>query len=545
MSQLKEQVLEAWHRLGSKAAVARELGINPKTVYKHLKNAGIGDTPVATGRVHYLPPQEKELPPEGEVARYILTCAQNNTKLHKRFWDSLVTYANHLGAELMVSRFTYNKASYSSAKSVKPGKGPTSDDKDKAWWDRELDPYICDDAMDSSGRWQLAPGLLWCAEMNILPTAARPLSGLQTYTGSDSGIFPHSKIAMESVATARYEPAKFNYTTGCVTQRNYIAKKTGLKAEFHHTYGALIVEVLSDGRWWVRQLNADARGRFYDCAEQVVFVEPDRVTPVTQVAAVNWGDVHASEIDEDVKIANWGEGGIIDVLRPKKQIMHDLLSFRSRGHHDMKSFGVMYQKFLGGEDSVEDEVNQTKAVADMAHREFCEMVVVNSNHDRHGERWLDEADYRKDLLNAEYFLEAQLARIRAYKMGAPWDFHKWSLQHAGVSRQVRFLERNESYQILGIECGLHGDEGPNGSRGTTANLSRLGARVNKGHDHSAAILDGVYSAGSCAVDLPYMNGPSSHSASHIVTYPNGKRTIITLRGRDWRAAGPDSKSERT
>ena len=38
------------------------------------------------------------------------------------------------------------------------------------------------------------------------------------------------------------EATKFNYSTGTVTQRNYIAKKEGLKAEFHHQYGALIVD---------------------------------------------------------------------------------------------------------------------------------------------------------------------------------------------------------------------------------------------------------------------------------------------------------------
>jgi hypothetical protein len=62
---------------------------------------------------------------------------------------------------------------------------------------------------------------------------------------------------MKSVASVKSDPTKFNWTTGTVTLRNYIQKKAGQKAEFHHCYGALLVEVDSTGAWGVRQLLAD------------------------------------------------------------------------------------------------------------------------------------------------------------------------------------------------------------------------------------------------------------------------------------------------
>ena len=533
-----------WNRLQNKKAIAECLGVSDMTVARYMREYGIDDRPVIGGKLTYIEENKKPLPPEGRIARYILTSAQNNTRVHRPFLKNLETYARFINAEIMVARFTYNKASYSSQKSVKPGKGPTANDKGEAWYDKALEPYFCDDTeFHGSGRWELAPGLLWCAEMNILPTASRPLSGLENYTGSDSAIFPHAKIALESVATAPHEPPKINYTTGSVTQRNYVQKKAGLKAEFHHAYAALIVEVNDQGDWWVRQLNADNKGSFYDCPalrhSGVVYVSEGEVEAVSGIEAINWGDAHFSEIDENVAWINWKDGGIIDQLRPNYQFIHDAVSFRERSHHEIKKFGRMYQKFIEGIDSVESGIDVTANYLKTAYRDWCDTVVINSNHDRHGERWLDECDYRHDLLNAEFFLEAQLARVRSIKQNASWDFAVWALKRAGVSEDIIFHPRNESFKIChkhgGIECGMHGDDGPDGARGTTGNLSKIGARVNKGHDHKATIMDGVYSAGSCRLNFEYMHGPSSHSISHIITYPNGKRQIITLRNLQWRA----------
>lgn len=493
------------------------------------------------------------LPAKGKVARYILTSAQNNTRVHGRFFENLEAYAKFVDARIMVSRFTYNKSSYVSKKSTKPGRGPTVDDMADAWYDTKLDPYICDDpARHGSCQWQLAPGLVWCAEMNILPTAARPLSGLGTYTRLASGVFPHAKIAMQSIPVGTNDDPKFVYTTGTVTHRNYIQKKAGLKADFHHAYAALIVEVNSEGEWWARHLNCIGRGSFYDCPagmDGLCYVDGGDVYDGERAEALNVGDLHASEADEDALEALWGKGGIVDTIKPKYQFLHDVFSMRSRSHHDFKSFGRMFEKFLDGVESVEKEVAVTAEVVKRALRPDCEVVIVNSNHDRHGERWLDEADYRRDLLNSEFFLEAQLDRLKSLryardnlKIGTkprPWNFLEWALRRSQV-QGVRILDQDASFVICrdksgGIECGWHGDDGPNGSRGTTQSLLNVGRRVNKGHDHTAAILDGVYSAGACARRFSYQHGPTAHSVSHIITYPNGKRTILTVKNGRWRA----------
>jgi hypothetical protein len=94
---------------------------------------------------------------------------------------------------------------------------------------------------------------------------------------------------------------------------------------------------------------------------------------------------------------------------------------------------------------------------------------------------------------------------------------------------VQFLKRGESKMLAEVEYGFHGDIGPNGSRGTTKNLSKLGVKVTKGHNHTAEIIDGCYSAGKSTGMLEYeQGGPSSHTNSHVVQYANGKRAIVII-----------------
>jgi hypothetical protein len=73
------------------------------------------------------------------------------------------------------------------------------------------------------------------------------------------------------------------YTTGACTLRNYINRKAGQVATFHHVFGALYVEVAEDGKWFVRQIMADDSGAFYDLD---VYYTPDFGAVVGYNAAV-------------------------------------------------------------------------------------------------------------------------------------------------------------------------------------------------------------------------------------------------------------------
>jgi hypothetical protein len=505
-----EEILQAYLRLGSWRAVSRELKIPRGTLndyQKALRHL------IPSGEVEGLKETQRKLPKKGTVRRYILTCAQNNTKLHLPFWHNLRALAEHFEAELLVSRFTYNQTAYG-ASPPKPGTGQDAED---LWYDPAILPFVNDE------RVELAPGLVWCGESNISPTAVRPLSGFETYTGRKSAIFPHCKIAMESVASGKTEGTKLIYTTGTVTQRNYIQKRAGLRAE-----------------WYCRQLNASASdGTLYDLDLKV---SDGKVTKGHRVLAVTLGDVHAAQVDPEVAELTWGKGGLLDVLAPTHTFLHDLVDFRARNHHDRGNPHLNYLKYLKGEDNVDRELCEAAQIVAKIQRKDSQVVVVQSNHDNALLRWLREADYRLDPTNAIVFLECQLAVYRSL-LKADKAFHllEWVLQARGCDKAVRFLRTDESFVIArdksgGIECGMHGHEGPNGTRGSAGALSRMGRRANIGHSHSAQILDGLYVAGtSSKLDVGYNTGPSSWTHSHIVTYENGKRAVITLYAGSWRA----------
>lgn len=530
---------------GNMRATARALGISRGAVKYRLDRAQrelglVFDKPISGGFVAKAEAQQRPLPQPGELKRYLLTSAQNNTDVHTEFFTNLVAYAELLDAELLVGSYSYNRASYSQ-KSTKRNMGPTDDDRKGDWYDPILEPYFLDEAVE------LAPMLEWRGEINIIPTAKRPLSDLETYTQRKSGIFPHAKIAMSSVAGTKDDGAKMNYTTGTCTLMNYVQKKAGLQAEFHHAYGALIVEVDHEGDWFVRQLSASNDGSFYDVPDLgevgAVFVDQGEVSTGANVEAINWGDLHTAVIDQECKSLAFDEGGVLDALRPRHQLAHDILDFVvNKGHHDRLSSHTRFRKKVLGQTDVAKEVRQVKGLLDEMRRPWCLTVVADANHDRHLDRWLNENDHRHDDTNAIFMLECELDYRRAIQKDPhrTYNFLHEALKREGLTDEDIFLDADDSFVLCpdeggGIECALHGDIGPNGSRGTPLGLSKMGRRANTGHTHSACIIDGLYVAGTMGqLRQDWNTGPSAWTHSHIVTYPNGKRAIVTFYNGKWR-----------
>jgi hypothetical protein len=227
----------------------------------------------------------------------------------------------------------------------------------------------------------------------------------------------------------------------------------------------------------------------------------------------------------------------MDTLKPSVQFMHDLIDFEIRNHHNADHYSL-FSRHCHTHNSVAQEIEEVGRFLAWARRGYCETVVVNSNHDNALTRWVKECDYRNDPPNAIFFLECQLRKYQAIRDRESFNLVAWALNKFDVTpKNVKYLRLDESYVIGGsIECGMHGHVGANGAKGNPRGLSRIGRKANTGHTHSAAILDGLYVAGvSGKLDQGYNVGPSSWSQSDIITYPNGKRAIITKSNGKWRA----------
>jgi len=529
----RKQIAELYSKHAGKVAdIARATGLARSTVWEHLQKLGI-KKPIAGGKQRAAEIKEPR-PNSGSVKRFILTSAQNNTFVHEEFWKNVEAMAKHYDAKILVGTFSYNQNNFGKL-SVK--NGTKKEYESDLWYDPKVTPYISDAPRE------LAPGLKWCGNMNILPTEDNPISGLETYGGSASIIFPHTKVEMRSIATMPDMPVKMIYTTGTVTLMNYLQKKLGIKAEHHHRYAFLIVEIDSDGNWWVRQVAARKNGR--NIQDLNVVVEDGVVSTEGTAEAITWGDLHATNSQPEVVESSLT---MLDALRPKYQFIHDVMEGVSINRHLMKTGPYPlegFHRWLRGLHRLDEELRQTRAILEKYLRPWCKTVAPEANHDSHWlHNWLTRFDYRVDPANAEIFLRMQnfaYSQIRE-KMCPPKDINLMQYafeKEAGLKAgAVKFLLPDESFEVKEVECGMHGHLGPNGSFGSPSNLAKIGKKANTAHTHSAGIYHGLYVAGTSTKltrDWDYTMGPSSWSWSHIILYPNGQRTIVTMKNGKWKA----------
>jgi hypothetical protein len=548
-------------RFPSLEHVAAELEVSVKTVrnrageMRSLRESGL-DVPqiisrVGTGR-GVAPPQvdqvEDEDAPEfykrdlieprkiqphaSKVRYFIFSSAQDASEVHEDFVTNLEAYARHLGAELMIAGFTYSKKLFQDHDKAEDG----------VYYHRRVEPYLTNDQV------QLGDGLVFCGEMNTLPTATMPLSGFETYTRDKWGIFPHAKIQLQAVATAKFARTKQLMTTGCVTMPNYVPKKAGIKASFHHQIGAVLVELMPDGTFFCRHLHADGLaadgGGFYDLD---VRVENGKVTTGHRVEAMVYGDIHHEKLDPEVALTTWGydtdtgntiaKDSLLDRLRPKHQFFHDLSDFAPRNHHNIRDPHFLFKTHKHGTDDVEEALRGCSRFLARTKRDFCTSVVVQSNHDNALLRWLKEADFKTDPVNAVFYLRTQTSYYEqlAEGIGDPPIFEQVlrDFQTDGLAG-VEFVSEDDSYMVDGVEHAMHGHLGANGARGNPRHYTKMGSKSTTGHTHSPQIVDGAFVVGvSGNLDMGYNRGLSSWDHSHVIQYPNGTRTIITMMEGRW------------
>lgn len=516
------EFMKAVKKHGSIRAAARFHNI-PKSTAQDLVQRARAET-LRESRVRKAVRIAKPKPSEHgyAVKRFILSSAQDGTKVHLPFLRNLEAYAKFLDAEILISGFTYNKSLF--------------EDHSKASgsYALELQPYI------TNLRFDLGSDVVFCGEMNILPTAVSPLSGLETYTRDKWGIFPHAKVQLKSIPTLKNSVAKMIMTTGTVTRPNYVLKKDGIKAHFHHVYGAVLVEIRSDGAFFCRHLLGEkSDGSFYDLDR---LVKDEKVTRDHRALAMTWGDIHLEKIDWECAARSFGYDGsteidynnLLDTLKPQFQFVHDIIDFSARNHHNIADPHFIYDKYVNGTDNVYSDIMESGYFLQSISRDFCQTVVVESNHDLALMKWLKTADYRLDPANAKFFLKAQAKVYDAIERGDKrFSVLEDTIREGFELQNVKFLREDDSFVIAkkagGIECAMHGHLGANGARASSRSFARMGPKANVGHTHSAEIFDGIYTAGvTGALDMGYNRGLSSWSHSHIITYQNGKRAILTM-----------------
>lgn len=455
--------------------------------------------------------------PLGGIKRFVITAAQNATPVHAAFLESLKQYCAFNEAELVVIPIRYKN----------PTSRWTESQAGAEVWAPELKPYLYNQ------RKKLCENLVLVGDAKVVPTASLPLNRFESITAGESCIIGHTKLQLKTIAVPSGRYPKILTTTGACTVKNYTDSKAGKIGEFHHTMGACAVDI--DGKaFHMRQINATSDGSFIDLTKEYT---PTAVYEADPALALIFGDTHRKFIDKAVEKATYAKNGMVDQLNPEYLVFHDLHDGYARNpHHRFDPFTEIAKRsvsmHLVRNEVIEDVMWLTEKIGKRKG------IVVPSNHDNFFARWIMDTDWRQDPDNASFYLETALVMAKSAHMTESGSsrvdpFVHWVEQLKG-NAPIRCLARDESFVLANIELSMHGDQGPNGARGTRNNLKRIGVKSVIGHSHSPGIEEGCYQAGtSTPLKLEYNTGPSSWLNCHVVLYANGKRSLIPIIDGEW------------
>lgn len=440
---------------------------------------------------------------------YLFTWAQNNTPIHKKFFNNLKVYADFISADIHVIPGRY--------------KNPTSvfTDKDHDVWDDEIIPYL------DATRNNIGDNITLFGDIKIQPTATNPMSSLQGLCYKTSCVFGSPRVQLQSIPVLPGSKPRIMMTTGACTVKNYTDSKNGKKGEFHHTYGAVIIEVKDEKTVFFRQITAKDNGDFNDLYWNV---SDGEITRNNSIEAIIYGDLHAGQHDQG--LLDETKKKILDKLTPNHIVLHDVFNGMSINPHEVDPF-IKYGKQMNGDDDLKNEIHTMMKVIGQFDG-YKNVVIVRSNHDDFLDRWLKNEDWKKQstLKNSRTYMSLSNLLLEQYEKD-PYNVIGVipALIKVAYPNYIT-LGINDSYLVRGFELGMHGHLGTNGAKGSPEGFRQLNTKMISAHTHSAFRKDGLIVCGtSTKLRLNYTNGPSSWTQGHTIIDNYGKaQSIIFFDG---------------
>ena len=436
--------------------------------------------------------QSKKL--DKKKGTFIITYAQNDTPVHKKFFENILALKEDVNAGLHVIAGRYKN----------PTSIYTTREEAGEWWVKEVRPYL------DANRHNLHKYLHVLADVKITPTASNPLGGFNSITGLESCIIGHPRQHLKSLPVLSGYPNKLLLSTGACTVSNYTDSGAGKKGDFHHMLGFIIVEIDGDS-FHVRQVNADEDGNFYDLFKRV---KDGKVTNNKEgCSAAILGDIHISQVDKQAEEAAFK---LLDILKPKYTIIHDIFNGESISHHTSRYPFQLMELEETGRGNVEWELEQMYEW--VKKRLKYNLVIPAANHNDWMDQWLSNNDWRKERNKKAYLKYAFIASEKL----APKGMIAYLLDKM-FGKKITTLDYDGSFRYLDWELGLHGDKGSNGSRGGVNQFKNLNTKSVTGHSHTPSRNDGHLCVGTLTLmKMGYNKGLSTWMQSNVLIYPDGK-----------------------
>jgi len=350
-----------------------------------------------------------------------------------------------------------------------------------------------------------------------------PTTGLSRIQKEGSFVFasPKQMLKMESISNTKLPHALM--TTGAITFPNYKSEKYGSGrtdyiADSDHKMGAFVVEIQDEQVFHPRPIQFDENGSFCDFGKEYTGTTCKEVAPAAMIP----GDWHSGETDPKVVKAI---KELAIKLKPKRIILHDVFNGMSINPYEKDNSTLKCIRAEAGKLDIKEELAGVAKDLNMLAKLTDEVVVVKSNHDDFLNRYLSAGHFHNDSSNLRIGLELSIAILDKK------DPLQVGVNESGVRMEtnIKWLRRDEDFKIAGIECGAHGDKGPNGSRGNLASMEKSYVKSVTGHSHAPGILRDAWAVGTSSyLQLVYNVGPSSWLQTLCIIYENGQRQLINI-----------------
>lgn len=433
---------------------------------------------------------------------YIITWEQNETPLHKEFWNNILAYKDFLDAELSVILGRY--------------RNPTSvfTDRSNENWNQETKPY-----WDAS-RHDVHDFLTVLSDVKISPTRKYPLTGLQGLSQGKSIVIGHPKLHLKTEPTLNGYPKKMLLTTGAVTVPNYTDSGAGAIGKGVHKLGFVIVEVHNDEIFYIRQVEADKDGNFIDLCHEV---KNNQVSRVDKALALVCGDTHHWHIDKAIDAQN---DKICEAFNVDNVVFHDIVDGESCNNWKIKSPVQQFKRYAEGEHLIENELDDLQVW--LQDKVKFNPVVPQANHNDRFDRVLDN-DWRKDIPNSLFYLN-YTHKVLTGEIDK--GIIAWFLEDK-FGDQVTCLDYQDSFKIGKYECSQHGDYGANGAKGSPIGFRNLEIPIILAHSHVPYRADDcIYVGTNTKLLLDYnKKGASSWVHANVLIAKNGiAQHLIFVKG---------------
>ena len=425
----------------------------------------------------------------------IVSCAQNATPINSAVWATMMKYKDFLSAEVLIIPIRYKNVT------------SVHTEYKQDWWDERVVPYL------DLKRRTVSENLVVLSDLYIQPTSAFPLNGLSDFGDGASCIIGHPKMHLRAYSVLEGQHRKNFYTTGAVTIKNYTESIRGAIGEAHHQLGFALVEISPNGSHHVRQVEVSQDGEMNDL---IYSFSPMNSTPTKSVVE-NYivGDCHIGIHDKNKMKAMQIT---LDLLKPKRIILHDLFDGASVNPHTTSDYVLRYIEAREYKNDLEAEIQMTlDFIYDLKQANIdSEIYVVRSNHDDFLNRYMNTNDWRKDLINAKIYSELLTLALNGC---APNGLIPYLIEQEGYATP---LGRDVSFKPTKHELANHGDLGANGSRGNIKQYADNGQHIIIGHGHTIWRLNKALMVGTSTIYRPnYVKGLSNWRQADVIEFGNG------------------------